>query len=556
MLLLHLPDDPHARYSSYAGEILRLEGFADVDEAPLDTLDGTALAAHDLVVLPRCTTTIAQAELLLEYVRGGGRLLAFHPDRRLGGELGASPVFDAAVGARLRVEPGPATAGLWGGPIQIPVPVPSWQAGDRASVLAWAAPGPEGRVIPGVIHGRLGRGEAVLVTFDLPHAVARLRQGDPELADICSYSVDGIYRGADLLGRQLDPELKDVPQADVLTALLGRLIEILAPRPRIWYYPTAAERSVLVMTSDDDWSSLQQFEAILAELRRRDGTCTFYMVPGSRIPAETAWGWERDGHTFSVHPALDTDHGRVVGPPELQQLVTEPMVRANVERHQREFGREVRTIRNHCIRWSGYADLPKAEAELGVAMDCNYVTSHRLTLGYMCGSGRALRFVDADGTVIDCFQLPGLWTEEVILPNRNFGHSAGWSLERGVAETTTLLREAASTFATPVTINSHPVSFATYSAPLIEANWDAAREQGMRIVSADRWLDWTLTRESLRLHRDGDGWTLRAPVGVAEATVLLPGEGSHVLWGRRYEAVTVQDLAPGEERALTRNSER
>ena len=261
MLLVHAPDDPHSRYSRYLAEILRAEGFADAAETEFARLDEAALAAHDLVILPRLATTAAQAELLARYVADGGRLLACLPDDRLARQLGLLPTYAGLLDGYLHLSAGElAVRGLCAEPIQVVVPAVGWQGapGARLRLLARvaasdepdAATGPTG--IPGVVWSRVGNGAAVLFAYDLPHAIARLRQGDPANADLCLAGLDGICRPSDLFVGQLDPRRVLLPRADLHAALLARAIELLAPRPRLWYYPRAEQCSALVMTGDDD----------------------------------------------------------------------------------------------------------------------------------------------------------------------------------------------------------------------------------------------------------------------------------------------------------------
>src|SRR5690348_1816539 len=101
MLLVHAPADPHSTYSRYLAEILRMEGFADFDEADLASLNGDDLSGHDLVILPRLTTTVAQAGMLTAYLEHGGKLLAFQPDDQIVRRLGIAPTFHAIASGYL-----------------------------------------------------------------------------------------------------------------------------------------------------------------------------------------------------------------------------------------------------------------------------------------------------------------------------------------------------------------------------------------------------------------------------------------------------------------------
>ncbi|MGH2534830.1 MAG: hypothetical protein ACRDJW_21430 [Thermomicrobiales bacterium] len=565
MLLVHARRDPRSRYSRYLAEILVMEGFTGFAQVDLDDLDDASLADAGLVVLPRVSLTARDAARLVDYVAEGGKLLAFHPDPYLGKRFGLAPAQRAtpASAGYLWIDTDDSlTTGLCREPVQIIAPAVVWRSAAEASfaILAHVRDATDpGLNAPAVVRVAHGRGEAIFFAYDLPYAISRLRQGDPVYADLSLSGMDHFIRPHELFINQLPARQQRLPQADVQSALLARVIEALEPQPRIWYYPEATDRGVLVMTSDDDWSTIDQFETLLAGLRQREATCSFYMVQDTRISSDLMTEWEADGHTFSVHPSVKGDYGAASPVDAAQPTFAAAMVRDNVERHQREFGRPVRTMRNHAIRWLGYVDMARVYADLGARLECNYVSVHPLVVGHLCGSGRPLRFVDTDGSLIDCYQQPTHWTEEVLV---HHGHSGGahWQFARAIRETNGLIEAAARTFYTPICLNSHPVSFATYSSPLIEANWDKAREEGMRIISADRWLDWTAGRASARVEPEGDGWAVVADEALPALTLLFPpgieptagpGESTEqTLWGRPYEAITLHGLAAGERRRL------
>lgn len=563
MLLIHARESFHARYSAYLAELLRLEGFVDFNELDLAAVDAAALTRHDLVILPRVALTQAQAELFQRYVTGGGRLIALLPDPHFARRFGVQSTWRAVDHGWLHVDATqPILQGLSAEPVQVIVPATGWDlsSGESATALAEVRTSREaasGKGQPALVWCKAGAGEAVLFAYDLAHAVARLRQGNPEHADLSYAGLDGIVRPSELFVGQLDVGQMRIPQADVHTALLARIIETLAPRPRLWYYPEANQHSALIMTSDDDWSTIEQFEALLAGLRQRQATCTFYVVPETKINCDLMKRWEEDGHTFSVHPALEADVKRELAKDEPQSAQVAAMLRNNVERHRAEHGRPVQTIRQHAVRWLGYVEAARILADLGVAMELNYISVHPFSLGYMAGSGRPLRFVDTDGALIDCYQQPTMWTEEVLIHPR-FVFSFKWTVERALQEVDRMVREATATFYTPITINSHPVSFATYSSPLIEGTWDRALAAGMPILSPDRWLVWTRARNAVRIEWDGRTCTIHTPQALATLTVLLPPGivpadepiRQERLWGCDYHSLKLTSLDAGERRTV------
>lgn len=589
MRILHDPSDRRSRYSHYLAELLRSEGFIHFTEADLSTLTESDLSDEDLLILPRVALSAAQMDYLHDYIHSGGRLLALLPDAEFVARLGLQPQHRAIDGGYLQINSGSSQmAGLCTETVQVIVPAVNWQVTDEKSATVFAhiqrdAETTDAR-IPGVVWSQIGEGSVALFAYDLPHTVARLRQGNPEHVDLCYGGLDGIYRPSELFVDQLPVEKMYLPQADIHTALLARVIEELAPSPRLWYYPEAEQQSVMIMTSDDDWSTLDQFDTLLAGLAKRNAHCTFYVVPKTKLDETYMEKGENAGHTFSVHPALEADTVHGLTAQEPQSRLVRPMLAENINRHAKDFQRTPRTIRQHAVRWLGYVDAAQVEADLGIRMDLNYIAVSPY-LGHLCGSGRPMRFVDTDGTLIDCFQQPTHWTEECLI-HPEFVFSFKWSVEKAVAETATIINRAANEFYTPIAINSHPVSFATYSSPLIEANWETALEAGMIIQSADEWLEWTEVRYQLELKADKQGFAVTSPNAVESITLLLPAtttaessekqishnqrtdaqptrlpndvatKTEHTItehtiteqqrWGRTYRAVTINHLAANE----------
>ena len=133
-------------------------------------------------------------------------------------------------------------------------------------------------------------------------------------------------------------------------------------------------------------------------------------------------------------------------------------------------------------------------------------------------------------------------------------------MEKALAETGALIREAARTYYTPIALNSHPVSFATYSSPLIEGNWDAALAEQMPILSADEWLAWTEARDGARLIASAAGWEVRVKAAMGAITLLIPAQfavraddgtlGREERWGREYTTVTFHGLTSSDQRRI------
>jgi hypothetical protein len=545
MLLLHDSRQHQSRYSHYLGALLRIEGLTALTEVELADLSPAMLHGVDLIVLPRMALTPAHVDIILAAVATGSRLLCVMPPPQLTGVLGFRShhrvVPHGAVTVDAQLLPHlPAAITL-----DLLTPALCWEMPAQAS--CWGHVGTQ----PALVHLCHGAGQVLCLSFDMAATVARLRHGDPALVDCHTAGLDGIYRPSELFVHQLDPHRAHLPQADIYTALLALLVHRLAPQPRLWYYPVATQQSTMLMTSDDDWSSVAEFECLIAALAEHQATCTFYLVPQSRVqPADVA-RWQAAGHDVGVHPALASDIVVGLDTSVAQPHVVADMLRDNVTRHTQQYGAHVHSIRQHAVRWLGYVDAARILAELGVRMECNYLAVSPY-LGYLCGSGRPAPFVAEDGQLIDCWQQPTLWTEECLI-HPEYVFSFKWNVAQAVAVTDTLIAEAATRYYTPVTINSHPVSFASYSRPLIEANWRAAQRHQMPIQALASWLEWTQMRYAMQLRPQADGtWYLYTPVAVATCTVLVPRTltPAHPAtpverWGERWWAVQCHALEAG-----------
>lgn len=547
MILIHDHHQHQSRYSHYLGALLRTEGLSAITDVELTQLSALTLAGSDLVVLPRMALTPAQVTTILDTVAAGSSLLCLMPAPQLASALGfhlhhrVVPRGTVAVANHLLPHlPNTIT-------LDLHTPALCWDAPVDAD--CWGTVGEH----PALVHLTHGAGQVLCVSFDLAATVARLRQGDPALVDCHTAGLDGVYRPSELFVHQLDPQRAHVPQADIYTALLALLVHRIAPQPRVWYYPRATQQSTMLMTSDDDWSSVAEFDCLITALAEHHATCTFYLVPQSRVsPADVA-RWQAMGHDFSVHPALDSDIVVGLDTSVAQPHVVADMLTTNVRRHEHQYATRVHSIRQHAVRWLGYVEAARILADLGVRMDCNYLAVSPY-LGYLCGSGRPAPFVAEDGQLIDCWQQPTLWTEECLI-HPEYVFSFRWSVSQAVAATDALIADAATLYYTPVAINSHPVSFASYSRPLIEANWRAAQRHHMPIQAVAGWLEWTQHRHAMRLIRHSDGWYLHTPVAVASCAVLVPDTLTPLptatlvqRWGQNWWAVECHDLDAGLHR--------
>jgi hypothetical protein len=150
-----------------------------------------------------------------------------------------------------------------------------------------------------------------------------------------------------------------------------------------------------------------------------------------------------------------------------------------------------------------------------------------------------MKFVEEDGKIIQVFQQSTLYSEDVILAP--FVFSLKWSTERTLSHVEQMLTRNLEETYTPIGLNSHPVSFASYSSQFVEEFLDMATGRGVPIVTGEEWLDLTLTRyemefESIAWQNSTLRFTLRAGARPGEVTVMVP------LGQRKIGRVTVDGI--------------
>lgn len=511
-----------AAFGRYVAEILHGEGFSHQEVVPIDT-GLPDLDRYDTVILTRLNPTLAQVRQLVSYVEAGGRLVAIRPSLLLAQSLGLTPQLSMTDRAYVR----PLTAGVPNEPIQTHVPADNYRPGSYDVVADLYGDIRTRTAFPAVLRFSRGAGHVVVFSYDLGLAISRIRHGDPDRMGGRALGIGDMSRAVDLLIGYADPACWHLPQADIHAMLLGNAINAIAvhPQPRWWYYPTPALKSVVVLDSDDDWSAPEAFEALIETVESFAGHITIYLMlnPSRRTIAtpEMVDKWRARGHSFGIHhdPYDETYDGAD------EEEILDRTIRAEMDDFLKNYGGRVpATNRNHCMAWHGYVETAKLYAELGVDMTMNYDSGGASRLQYLTGSARPLRFVDSDGTIVDCFQQATQSYDDLSIVDRLSGNPAG------EAETArTVMVDKVERYFSPMSMLSHPVSFHSYSREYQTRCWAAARELGMPIWSAFEWAEFVRARDEARIVSaswDGDRWTAtvegRSPRGAL--TLMLPAD--------------------------------
>lgn len=508
---------PENAYGRFAHHILISEGLSGFSPVDLATADFPDLTEADLILVTRCYLRGAQVDRLCDAVRRGARAVFLQPQPLVIAQLGFAPAsgvtYPAAV--RPRNDHGEADP-----PLQTHLPIPSYEIPAGAHdwrILAdtldtqWRETGH-----PAVVTARVGCGQVTLFFYDVAEAVARIRFGNPDLGGYTANPTWNWPHALDLFADHLDPRAAHVPQADLQAQFLARALTDAAPCPlaRLWYYEDAAHRTVGVFQSDGDWSEPEQFRALASALEKRGGAGTFYLMETTKLSEADVAALRARGHTFGphVHPMARDE--------ELYFAVPDAL-RAETEGFASRFGAVSPTLQCHCAPWPSYMATVPAHIENGYRLLFAYLPgSFELWGKYLCGSGRPMRFCDRDGAVYDCWQQPlVILDDESLIPFlrdrrdaalRAFDAALDAALERNH---------------TAMPILSHPVSFCTYSSPVMEYAFDRLHESGVPVYNADTWLRFTDWRAGVRIAQaaDEDGATVCDVSGVeGRIPVMFP----------------------------------
>jgi len=501
------PEKPD--WADYLAEILRLEGLGPVMVSCAELSAPVPDGVWSVVVVPGCDEVSGEA--LRAFVSRGGTLVGVGPE----------PHVLALLGARARV-PGDSrhrSERLAPGFELIP--------GEALVDVRLRGPDGAGGSWPLLVARRVGDGWVRLWCTDLARGIARIRQGDPGLADRAGL-LPNPSPGDQFQG-DFDPERYRRPVADIWSHRFGASVASGAVVvPVFWPFPTPVAGAVL-LTGDQDYAPDDFIDYQLARVEEAGGEMTLFLtsvtraghddgpgeVPVQSPSPEAVARWRAFHHHFSVHPNAN---GLPRDPAVLVEVL-EASRRALEERYQIV----PRTIRHHFTFWWGHVETAKVLAELGFLMDLNYLSIHPglSGQGYLAGAGLPLPFVDVAGEVLPIFQQPTQVEDSLLMSD--LGFSAGLSPMEAVQAAAGLLEEV-TTWGTALTLNFHPL-YSVKSPEYLDGVLAEVQRLGLPMMTAERWLDLALRRYTSQVHHvvsTGDTLVFQATVSSGSLWLRIP----------------------------------
>lgn len=555
-LLIAYPDDANPLLWQ---EILRVEGLPYARRQLLAELTQQSLRNVAAVIVPPGAVSSAQAEVLAAYVEAGGGLIVVLPGMELAPLCGL--VIDGGVMADgyLRVRRGaPGVEGIDAGALQFHAPLHHYQVREADAVALVCNREAIATTRPAVTWRRVGAGAVVAWCYDLAQSVVYTRQGPPARAGAETDGVEGV-RAVDMFADFIDLERIHIPQADEQQRLLVNLLNAAsaAPLPRFWYFPANAD-SVLVATGDSHNNPAPAVDEVLRRVERFGGTMSIYYTPpptdtvrralrrvrtwldeqpvvGDLVPPSDvvtpyhADQWRARGHEFALHPYVE--EGLEIG----------------WARYWRQFTGlgygAFATTRTHRVLWHGWTETAAVQASYDVHMNLDYYhvgprfqrADGSWAFGFFTGSGLPMRFVDAEGRLIDNWQQNTHLVDEQVLAMPWGANFVGATPEMAIEIAEAQMRRAAAGAYAALGTQFHFDPFAvpgpwTEGAALyLEGALASAAAHRLPILSAAEWLRFTQTRAAARveaLRYDPTAlqliFTVRTAPSTSPLILLLP----------------------------------
>ena len=578
------------RFGSFMAEILKTEGFLDFEVVGLRDLDPDVLKRTGVLILTESRLNGQQLLYIPPWVKRGGLLVGLRPDPRLGEVFGVRYRFESFATGYMRMDP-QSSLGLQSETealqLHTRADLYDLQGAESAAHLL-RTPEDEPK-FPAITQHRYGEGHSILFAYNLPKNIVWTRQGDPDEVDKENDLHGGGIRASDLFIGMLDSERRMIPQADIQQMIFAKSLAVLLaqrrPTPLIWKYPNA-KPAVMIMTGDHHGDKAEDVLAEIELVEEYGGSMTVYIMSASRWRCddppgatqetqpdrETILGWRRGKHDLAQHLHL---YGlQEWGTNYLSPSDAETAITASLKAFHQTYGIKPRTARTHGIQWVGWVEQARFFAKNGVQMSLDHVSigPPKQSMGYMCGSGLPMRFVDEQGQVLNIFHQPTLFEDDVVLkqrlprtgprlavppcapreplPGMGLGYDA-LSTSEALDRAGRMFRESATRYHTPMSFNIHPPFFVNFSKEFTRGCLELARQLDMPILSAERWLDFLLAREAVKIK--ASNWSsnrlsFRVERSNPQLTWMFPAKLES---GAIFRQARVQDVAVnGEPRTL------
>lgn len=414
-----------ADFGAYTEEILKTEGF---NEIAVDSLEGEKLTESyithfDLVILAESKINPDKVNILRDYVKKGGKLIALHPDPELAELFGIVPLGKSITGGYIRVDTTLKQGqGLSSRLLQFHGTADYYNLNGAVTLASLLADKVSDERFPAIVTNSYMKGKTIAFLYNLPQSIVYSRQGNPLYAGIEKDGIPGL-RAMDLFtDGWMDTSNSTINQVDEQMALLSHCIEKMMedtnPLPRFWYFPDTL-KCLVTLTNDGEYKSENDFERQFIDVDSMGAKMSLYILGVDKVSRDWVEKWTAKGFEISGHPDDTKEAGNPAWDRMDSAIITRKMEIAA------SYGLPMRTNVNHWFVWCGkdaegkleFAAEAKLEEKNGIEMDINYAHydiklnqgEHFLgppgiNQGNFTGSGLIMKFSDSRGNLINVYQ--------------------------------------------------------------------------------------------------------------------------------------------------------
>ncbi len=494
-------------FGTYAGELLRAEGFNEYDIISFadNKLTESYLGHYDIILLALTDIDKDLTESLKNYVLEGGNLIAIRPDTSLSGLFGITPVGGKITAGYIGIDTSSAEGrGLSAQFLQLHTDADKYSLDGAKEIAHLLSDTMVVSKYPALVSFKYGRGHTYAFTFNLNENIVYTRQGNPSFAGLEKDGINGL-RAMDLFtDGWLDPSKNTLNQADLQMNLLSHCIEYLTgfrkPLPRLWYFPDTL-KSLITLTNDGEYRSETDFETQFADIDSAGAAMTLYVMETNKVSRDWTDKWSSEGFEISGHP----DDTREAGKPVWSNM--DSILALKKKEIADLYGLEMKTIVNHWFVWCGtdssgmpeFAAQAAIEAKHGLGMDVNYAhydngsnQDHFLgeqgyNQGNFTGSGLIMKFATSKGKILDIYQhLNNVYDQ---LYNENQDPEGFFNCFKGLLDRS--LNDQAYSF---ISIKSHNDEYYFSKEPLLKMI-DYAGSKGIPVWTAEKLNDFVRMRD-------------------------------------------------------------
>ena len=496
-------------FGSYTGEMLKTEGFNafQIDSFSGNRITPVYLRKFDVVILPESTVSESQKEILSGFVRSGGNLISFRPDKKLNGIFGIKDAGGTIKEGYLAIEKNSEiTKGLISETLQFHGEADKYSLDGGKAIASLYSDKNTNTGSPAVVSNNLGKGRAVAFLYNLPKNVVYTRQGNPLFAGLEKDGINGL-RGMDLFtDGWVDTSKNTLNQADEQMRLLSRCIEKMntsKPLPRLWYFPDTL-KCLVTLTNDGEGQGETDFEPQFADIDAKGAKMTIYLLAINKTSKAFVDKWAGRGHEMVGHP----DDTKEAGNPRWHNM--DSAIRVKVNEIGTKYGITQRTNTNHWFVWCGrdaegnqdFAAQAKLEAKHGIELDCNYAhydnnsNQNRflgplgINQGNYIGSGMVMKYCDNSGKLVNVYQhFNNVYDQQYSEVKDTNGF---YDCFKGLMDRS--LNEEVYSF---LSIKSHNWAYPFSKKPLMKM-LDYANQKGIPVWTAEKLLDFIKMKDEAK----------------------------------------------------------